>query len=208
MTHPLIQSLSRPPVLLGVMAVVGLVIAGVAAVGAFAGGDAPEARRSGPAMAITIVAPVEPAIEPGAAMEVGPLRDGFDRAVLDRATLARAAMIADETWSPPEAWADHDGGHDDVPRMPKPSPAAEDPTPMQAYRAVAQDSRRPDPLNDGSRAFGFDRPRPDFAAERAARWAARDARAAAAAAVAVAGPPAGSGSGPVPYTEIVKYSSE
>jgi len=199
MTHPFIQSLTRPPVLRGLLAAAALAVAGVAVVGAFAGGNAPEARRSGPGMAITVVTPVEPAIDPGAAMEVGQLSDGFDRAALDR-----TGAIADDAYLPPGAYVGSVEAPDSVPQMPMPTPVAGHLTPMQAYRAVVGPERIADALDDGSRAFGFDRPRPDFAAERAARWAARDAK---------AGPPEGqaptqSGPGPVPYTEIVKYSPE
>lgn len=117
---------------------------------------------SGPRMAIALVAPREPDIQPGSVLEVGDLSDGFDRAVLERAS----ASIDDPTFLPPEAYV---GPALELPRMPLPTPVALDregaaPKPEQPASA-------PDPLRDGSRLFGFDRPGPDLSADRERRLA-------------------------------------
>lgn len=155
MAHPL----SRTDVRLGLatLAVVGLVGAG-----AFLLGGSETSRALGRTLSIAVVPPVERDVLPGETMEVGLLSDGFDRAALDRA----AEPSIYDGYLPPEAYVG-----DDVPRMPMPSPAHQ--TPMEAYRQVVDQGRTEqtpvDPLADGSRAFGFDTPRPDYSAERTAR---------------------------------------
>ena len=61
---------------------------------------------------------------------------------------------------------------------------------MGAYQRVMDQARvepaRVDPLADGSHAFGFDKPRPDYAAERTARLNRLEAQAPHSAAVAPA----------------------
>ena len=81
MPHPILDHLSRHRV-----AVAGLVIAGGLAVTTFAlaGRDAPADPATGPELAIAIVPPVEPDIQPGDVMDVGALNDAFDRAALQR----------------------------------------------------------------------------------------------------------------------------
>ncbi len=44
------------------------------------------------------------------------------------------------------------------------------PTPVDDARVIEVSAPAVDPLADGSRAFGFDQPRPDYAALRAQRW--------------------------------------
>lgn len=191
MTHPLIQFLLRPSVGYGLLAAAAVTVALAGVLLVLPRNSAPEPRRSAPPLVVALAAPVEPDVEPGATMEVGALNTGFDRTALERATAIDA-----EAGLSGVVPAGLEAGPDEAPRMPRPTPVARDPTPMQAYRAVVEGGRRTDELDDGSSAFGFDRPRPDFAAERAARWAARDARATAADA------------GPVAYLDVLKPSSE
>lgn len=163
MPHPL----SRTDVRLG-LAVVAAV--GVIGAGAFTLGGTETGRAMGRTLSIAVVPPVEPEVLPGETMEVGTLSDGFDRAALDRP--AEPSIF--DGYLPPDAYV----GAGSPPRMPMPThvaPAA----PMGAYqRVVDQAQMEPapaDPLADGSRAFGFDRPRPDYAAERTARLNRMDA---------------------------------
>jgi predicted small lipoprotein YifL len=155
------------------------------------------ARSGGPDLSVAVVPPVEREVQPGDTMEVGQLNDSFDRAALER-----VAAAEDETYLPPDAYAGS-AIPADTPRMPMPTPVHLDLSPAEAYRIAATGGRPArDPLADGSRSFGFDRPRPDFAAERVARWAEREAR-------AVRPPTAPSDQGgPVPYNDVVKYSTE
>ncbi|MBU1346530.1 MAG: hypothetical protein KKA16_06210 [Alphaproteobacteria bacterium] len=156
------------------------------------------ARSGGPGLSVAVVPPVEPVVQPGETMEVGQLRDGFDRAALER-----AAVVEDDTYLPPEAYAGAGFIAEPMPRMPMPTPVVVVRTPDPAYRVAVVEARPPpDRLADGSPVFGFDRPRRDYAAERAARWARREAHAASSI------PPDSLDRGPVPYTEVVKYSSE
>lgn len=164
-------------------------VAGTLAFAAFSLGGERTDRPGGPLMAISLVAPTEPEVDPGSTMEVGQLNDGFDRAALER-----RPDLEDDAYLPPDAYV----GEVWVERMPMPTPV-DIGSPMEAYRAVVDRGSVRDALNDGSRNFGFDAPRRDFAAEREARWAAREA-----AVAAQAGPQDGA----VPYSEAVKYSSE
>lgn len=153
MAHPL----SRTDVRLGVTAALGAaVLIGGAA---FMAGGSETVRPLGPGLDIALVAPVEPVIDPGETMEVGALSDGFDRAMLDRA----AQSPVDEFWMPEPAWIGDDVWGDEVPRMPMPTPVGE-------TRVIESRPPASDPLADGSRAFGFDRPTPDYAQERRVRW--------------------------------------
>ncbi len=187
MTHPLVQFLSRPGVRVGLGASAVVATVAFVSLGAFtAGGSAGGVH--GPGLNISIVAPVEPDVEPGSTMEVGALTDGFDRASLER-----RAELEDYGDLPLDAYA---GGGDDawtsdaVYLPPRQMPAARQPEP--------QPTPPVDALADGSRAFGFDRPQPDYAAQREQRMSRLNA-------------PAGQTtetSQPVAYTEAIKYSSE
>ena len=100
-------------------------------------------------------------------MEVGELNDGFDRAALER--VPEPPM--DDTLPPP-AWIGDESLGDPIPRMPMPTPVSDTrviEAPLSAGGTTG------DPLADGSRAFGFDTPRPDYAAERRLRWSRLDA---------------------------------
>lgn len=151
MAHPL----SRTDVRLGLAAVA---MVGVVGTGAFMLGGSETTRSFGPGLAIAVVPAVEPDVIPGETMEVGALSDGFDRAALDRV----AEPPLDDTL-PPAAWVGDETLGDPTPRMPMPTVVSE-------TRVIEVQPPRPDPLADGSRAFGFDRPRPDYAGERALRW--------------------------------------
>lgn len=163
MPHPL----SRTDVRLGLAAVA---VVGVIGAGAFMLGGSETSRALGRTLSIAVVPPVEPEVLPGETMEVGTLSDGFDRAALDRA--AEPSIF--DGFLPPDAYV----GVEPPPRMPMPTPVAPE-TPMGAYQRVVDQARiepaPADPLADGSRAFGFDRPRPDYAAERTARLNRMDA---------------------------------
>ena len=153
--------LSRTDVRLGLAAAVAAISA--LGIGAFMLGGSETVRPLGSLLSIAVVAPVEPEVLPGETMEVGALNDGFDRASLER--VAEPPM--DETL-PPSAWVGPPlSAPEDTPRMPMPTPA-EKPRPAE----IAQGPT--DPLADGSQAFGFDKPRPDYAAERRQRWEERD----------------------------------
>ena len=157
MAHPL----SRTDVQLGLAAVA---VVGVIGAGAFALGGSGTVRPLGPGMSIAVVAPVEPEVLPGETMEVGALNDGFDRAALERA----AEPPMDDTYMPEPAWLGPPlPAPEDTPRMPMP-------TPVREVRVIESAPRPTDPLADGSRAFGFDKPRPDYAGERRLRWERRE----------------------------------
>ena len=151
MAHPL----SRTDVRLGVAAVA---VVGVIGAGAFMLGGSETGRSFGRGLSIAVVPPVEPETQPGETMDVGALNDGFDRAALERA----AEAPVDDTLPPP-AWIGDEALGDPVERMPMPTPVAD-------ARVIEVADRPADPLADGSRAFGFDQPRPDYAGERALRW--------------------------------------
>lgn len=151
MAHPL----SRTDVRLGLGA---LALAGLIGAGAFILGGSETGPSFGGGLAIAVVPPVEPEVLPGETMEVGALSDGFDRAALERV----AERPLDDTLPPP-AWIGDESLGDSTPRMPMP-------TPVSPARTIEVAGPSTDPLADGSRAFGFDRPSPDYAAERALRW--------------------------------------
>ncbi len=167
-----------------------IAVAGALAFVAFNAGDGRPLVPGGPHLSIAVVPPVERDVEPGSTMDVGDLSDGFDRAALER-----QPPPEDDTYLPPDAYV----GEAWVERMPMPRPVEAIGSPMEAYRAVVDRGSVRDALNDGSRSFGFDAPRRDFAAERAERWAQREAGAT---------PASAADDGAVPYSEAVKYSSE
>lgn len=159
MTHPM----SRTDVRLGLAAAAVVGVIGLIGAGGFMLGGSETSRALGRTLSIAVVPPVEREVLPGETMEVGALSDGFDRAALDRP----AEPSIDDGYLPPDAYVGEEG----LPRMPMPTPVRQ--TPMEAYRHVVDqlriEAKPADPLADGSRAFGFDTPRPDYAAERTAR---------------------------------------
>lgn len=123
-----------------------------------------------PLIQIRLVPPVEPDVEPGAVMEVGDLRDEFDRAALVR---AEAARRADEAASNAYAAA-YVEDDDYVPVTEAYAP----PRPAMVILPAPPPRREIDLRRDyvGSpTAYGFDAPRPDYTAERRARRAERAA---------------------------------
>jgi hypothetical protein len=166
---------------------------------AFAGGDEATGRQSGPRLAVAVVPPVERAVDPGTAMDVGDLTDGFDRAALER-----QSETLDDTDLPPEAYVGEDWRMAGVERMPMPRPLEDKGLADRTHRPVGdreegESAPVMDALADGSRSFGFDQPRPDFAAERASRWTAREAETLW---------PGTRNDGPRPYSEAVRPSPE
>ena len=107
---------------------------------------------------IEVVHPVEPAIVPGGVMDVGQLVDAFQGLPPPRPDPSPLEWFED-------AWLDVVG--------PPPPPAP-------SWRTVAATARvpvetAPPPRRDEGRWFGFDAPRRDFRAERAARRARMEA---------------------------------
>ena len=116
----------------------------------------------GDGLAIAVVAPVEPVPVAGPRMDVGEVVDGYEH----HPFVQPAAFESDTAWLPPEedAYAplpapDYRPTRVEVPLEPAPPEPAPEP-----------EARRP-----GRWSFGFERPLPDFAAERRERRARRDA---------------------------------
>lgn len=141
----------------------GLAMAGVgaAAVLMIARPQPAAADIDSPLIQIRLVPPVEPEVEPGAVMEVGDLRDDFDRAALIRAeeeaaNAYTAAYVEGDDYGPVvEAYAP--------------------PRPAMVILPAPPPRREIDLRRDyvGSpTAYGFDAPRPDYAAERRAAYEA------------------------------------
>ena len=123
-----------------------------------------------PLIQIRLVPPVEPEVEPGAVMEVGDLRDDFDRAALIRAEAARRA----EEEAANAYVAAYVEGDDYGPVAEAYAPAR----PAMVILPAPPPRREIDLRRDyvGSpTAYGFDAPRPDYAAEPRARRAERAA---------------------------------
>lgn len=156
MAHPL----SRTDVRLGlVVALVGVVAIVAFGVAAYVMGGSEAVRPLGRVLSIAVVAPIEPEVLPGETMEVGALNDGFDRAALERV----AEPLLDDTLPEPAWLGPPSPAPEDVPHMPMP-------TPVREVRMIEVQPAPSDPLADGSRSFGFDRPTPDYGAERRVRW--------------------------------------
>lgn len=129
---------------------------------------------------IRLVAPTEPEVEPGEVMDVGRLSDGFDRAALIRAEAARRA----EEGAAAAVLGYHDEDYGDA------YPEQSDPDVVRVVRSdgwrpvvtLPAPSQRPvereSAFVGSPTAYGFDAPRPDYAAERRARRDAWEARAA------------------------------
>jgi hypothetical protein len=122
---------------------------------------------------IEVVRPVEPDIVPGSVMDVGELVDGFQGLPPPLPSLTDVAWSGDDGWN--DDW-DRDFGGRSGPRR-----VAE----VRAYddRAFESEGRRSErfarerasPVRAVQRWFGFDAPRRDFRAERAARRARMEA---------------------------------
>lgn len=111
---------------------------------------------------IEVVHPVEPEIVPGSVMEVGELVDGF------QGLPPPLPPLTDVAWSYDDGWDDYDADYS--PSRPEARRVAE----VRTYESRPE-SERPSPVRAVQRWFGFDAPRRDFQAERAARRARMDA---------------------------------
>lgn len=110
------------------------------------------------AMQISLVEPVEPVVDPGARMEVGELSDGFTSSTIPVA-VADDAEFYREDFS--DAWVEPE--YEPAPRSWRwRERKDEGPVP---YEERAEVEPRDPPRNP----YGFDEPRRDFEAERAAR---------------------------------------
>ncbi|QTC91110.1 hypothetical protein [Brevundimonas goettingensis] len=148
-------------VMAGVVAVAALGLGGMI----LTGGNDGEARAGGgPGLSVAVVAPVEPDVAPGGVMDVGQLTNGFDGKMPEAQTASDATQPPDDYYAEQPAYVEPQ-----VQQMPPPRPGDE----VHPY----VDRQSPPPPRDGNpRAFGFDQPRPDYAAEREARRAFMEAR--------------------------------
>lgn len=109
-----------------------------------------EPSIGGSRMAVEVVAPAEPEIQPGGTMEVGELVDGYTHVEIQ----------------PQAAGADvYDPGYQTAWVEPLPPLRAPDPAVWTGGAAIVQPTQA---QPEGGR-FGFDTPGPDYAAERRAR---------------------------------------
>jgi hypothetical protein len=157
----------RPQVVIGALAVA---LVGAGAGFALTRGAPDNGRAGGPELQIALAAAPEPVIEDGPIMGVGELTDGFDREALNRTAqgLDEAESfwaeavdeVADRLWAepPPRAYTPPVYEEEDVL-----------PEPRQPVREEARRERR-------WSSFGYDEPRPDWAAERRARREEQEAR--------------------------------
>lgn len=111
---------------------------------------------------IEVVQPVEPEIVAGSVMDVGELVDGF------QGLPPPGPQYTDVVWSYNDGW-DENGGGFGSPRA-EARPVAE----ARAYYSQPE-PEPPAPIRAVQRWFGFDAPRRDYQAERAARRARIDA---------------------------------
>lgn len=167
MAHPLPEPPRRPRARWWIA---GGVAVAVIAVGGFtlAALDEPDlARGLGPELNITVVPPVEPTVEPGEVMDVGQLNNSFDGKVPEP---AYAQAGAHDLYADQPAYVEGDQGWriERPPVYVQPGPK-DDPYQRRRQGEDADYQGRP-------MAFGFDRPQPDWRAEREARRAAMEAR--------------------------------
>ena len=111
---------------------------------------------------IELVRPVEPEIVAGSVMDVGELVDGF------QGVPPPPPPLTDVAWSPDDSWNEFDEGH--APSRPESRRVAE----VRTYDSRPEPERS-SPVRAVQRWFGFDAPRRDFQAERAARRARMEA---------------------------------
>jgi hypothetical protein len=111
---------------------------------------------------IEVVHPVEPEIVPGSVMDVGALVDGFQGVPPPQPSLT------DMLWSYDDGWEDRDDGYA------SPRPADRRIAGAAPYYSPPEPERS-SPARALRRWFGFDAPRRDFQAERAARQARLEA---------------------------------
>lgn len=111
---------------------------------------------------IEVVQPVEPEITPGSVMDVGELVDGF------QGLPPPLPPLTDVAWSHDDGWDAHNETWAPTRREPHREVG------MRVYE-TRPEPERPSPVRTVQRWFGFDAPRRDFQAERAARRARMEA---------------------------------
>lgn len=174
MAHPLPEPPGRPRArwwIAGGLAVAVLVVGGFA----LAALDEPDlARGLGPELNIAVVPPVEPTIEPGDVMDVGQLNNSFDGKVPQPAYAQAGAL---NVYADQPAYVEGDQGWriDRPPVYVQPGPR-DDPYQRRQRAEPEYDRREGADYQGRPMAFGFDRPQPDWRAEREARRAAMEAR--------------------------------
>jgi len=122
----------------------------------------PRPISDGERLRIEVVQPVEPKIVPGSVMDVGEVVDGF------QGLPPPLPALTDVSWSSDDGWGElpeSDAG--------PPSGARRVSRPEPYYSRV--DREEPSPVQVVQRWFGFDAPRRDYQAERAARRARMEA---------------------------------
>lgn len=170
--------------------VLALVVGGFALAGL---DDEPASVADGPQLNISVVAPTEPDIQPGAVMDVGVLNNGFDGRLPEQAQRTPEGGLyadqpaytggGDQGWQAEDRWApgarpgqnngsqnpgnQNSGGQ---PNYVQPGPNGD------PYANRRPDRPQREAYQERPMAFGFDRPQPDWRAEREARRAALDAR--------------------------------
>jgi hypothetical protein len=170
MAHPILDRLSEPKVrwwIAGGVVVLALALGGFALAGR---GGADAEADDGSRLNIAVVAPIEPAVQPGEVMDVGRLNDGFDGQMPEpvQQTAAEPDLYAEQPAyvEDDRSWRSNDRREDD-----------------RRYEDRAYDApQKPD--DRGQReawrgrpmSFGFDEPRPDWRAEREARRQVLEAR--------------------------------
>lgn len=120
----------------------------------------PRPVADGERLRIEVVHPVEPDIVPGARMDVGDLVEGFQGVPPPPPPVTDGVMAYAEDWI------------EDLPPLPPP-PWRRPPAEETAVRPEPVEAPRP--RRDEGRWFGFDAPRRDYQAERAARRARLEA---------------------------------
>lgn len=139
--------------------------------------DRPNPRAGGPGLTLTVVAPTEPEIQPGEVMDVGALKNDLDPAALK--TSRRTDQDLGYAYGPAEVetgWLPPEPRNDLPPRTSRVTRSDglvyEEPRPAPRGDRYAEEP----PYAGDPRSFGFDRPRPDYEGERAARREAREDR--------------------------------
>lgn len=167
--------------------VLALVVGGFALAGL---DDDPAPLADGPRLNISVVAPTEPDIQPGEVMGVGVLNNGFDGRLPEQAQrMPEGGLYADQPaytdgdqgWRAEDRWApgaSQNSGDDRTgdlnrsrqPRYVEPGPDGD------PYANRRPDRPQREAYQERPMAFGFDRPQPDWRAEREARRVALEAR--------------------------------
>lgn len=190
MAHPILDRLSDPKVRWWLAGGVGLLTLAICSF-AMAGRSSPVVETTdGPGLNISVVAPVEPEIQPGDVMDVGVLNNGFDGRLPARAQSAGDVDLyaeqpaydeGDRGWRAEDRWApgarqnnvQTSGGQSYV--RPGPDGAPYSNAQPRAQRETYQDQGQGRP-QERPMSFGFDQPQPDWRAEREARRAVMEAR--------------------------------